>query len=313
MCITIYDCRNFKFDNVDNDLLRRYFENSISFQEKEIVDQWVMDSENETFLLQFIEQSYLNEKGRLPVASFESLLLEIENRNNTPAKIISLNKKKWLWTAAAACLVFLLAGGWLGYFFESSKPTQNYGDVWLMNTTSNSNAQYAQLILDDGSEIYLGKNSEISVTHKSGINPVVYLEGEAYFNLKHGGKTLTVKTKNLVTTANDSKFNITSFKKNSTVTVSVAKGKAEVSENKDVMPMMELYFPQKDSARNDSIIKVRKTIPWTKIKPAVSIYENEEMIYDTNNKSTDLKKISPKVIPLIDLVPARKRVNNINN
>lgn len=295
---------------MDIEFLKKYFEDSISSEEKVKMDKWILDPANEKVLLHFIEQFFFEEKGQVPVNSFESLFQEIQNRNSAPGKLISLVKKKWIWTAAAACLIFLLAGGWLGYFFESSKPSHKYGDVWLMNNTTNSNAQYAQLTLDDGSEIYLGKNSEISVTNKSGINPVVYLEGEAYFNLKHGGKTLTVKTKDLVTTANDSKFNITSFKKDSIVTVSVEKGKAEVSENKEVMPMMKLYFPKRDSLQNDSSVKMRKSVPWTNIKPAVKIYENEEMVFDTYNKITDVKKILPKVIPLIDLKPALIKIKD---
>lgn len=293
---------------MDNDLLRRYFENSISFEEREIVNHWIMDRENETFLLQFIEKFYLDEKEEIPAAPFDKVFEEIQRRNSYSSKIISLGQRKWLWRAAAACILFLLSGALIGYLFRGHKAHENFGDVWLMNNTTNSNAQYAQLTLDDGSEIYLGKNSEISVTNKSGVNPVVYLEGEAYFNLKHGGKTLTVKTKDLVTTAKDSKFNISSFKKDSIVTVSVEKGKAEVSENKEIRPMLKLYFPQKDSVQKDSTIIKPKSIPWTNIQPSVSIYQNEKMIYDTHNKSADVKKVNPKVIPLIDLIPAHKTI-----
>ncbi len=292
---------------MDNDLLRRYFENSISFQEKEIVDQWITDRENEAFLLQFIEKSYLEEKEETPAATFDKVFEEIQRRNSHPAKIISLGKRKWLWRAAAACILFLLSGALIGYFLSGHKVHENYGDVWLMNNTSTSSGQYAQLVLDDGSEIYLGENSGISFSSKTAIHPVVYLEGQAYFNLKNGGKTLTVKTKDLITVANNSKFNITSFKKDSTETVSVEKGKAEISENREVFPMMKLRFPQKDSVREDSLNKTRKVIPWTNIKPALKVRENEQVTFDRNTNTTDVKEVPLKVIPLIDLIPAHQK------
>lgn len=288
------------------EFLKKYFEDSLSLEEKGKMDQWILDPTNEKALLQFIEQSFFEEEARHPVKSFENLMQEVQKRSEISGKVVSLKRRNWLWVAAAACLIFLLIGGWVGYILKNSKPARTYGDVWLMNNTSNSNAQYAQLTLDDGSEIYLGKNSEISVSNKSSINPIVYLEGEAYFNLKHGGKTLTVKTKDLVTTAKDSKFNITSFKKDSIVTVSVEKGKAVVTENRELKPMMELRIPAKDSLQKDSTIKERKTTPWANIIPVAKIYQDEKMTYDVNSKSADVKKVNPKVIPLIDLVPAQK-------
>lgn len=292
---------------MDNDLLRHYFEKSISSEEREKVDHWIMDRENEDFLLQFIEQYYLDEKEETPVAPFDKVFEQIQKRNGYPAKVIPIGRRKWLWRAAAACILFLLSGGLIGYFLSGHKSHENFGDVWLMNNTSTSNGQYAQLVLDDGSEIYLGENSGISFSNKAAIHPVVYLEGKAYFNLKKGGKTLTVKTKDLITVANDSKFNITSFKKDSTETVSVEKGKAEISENREVFPMMKLRFPQKDSLQADTLIKTRKTIPWTNIKPALKVRENEQVTFDRNTNTTDVKGVNLKVIPLIDLKPAVKK------
>lgn len=292
---------------MDNELLRLYFENSISSEEREIVDHWIMDRENEEFLLQFIEQYYLDEKEETPVAPFDKVFEEIQRRNSYPSKVISLSQRKWLWRAAAACILFLLSGALIGYFLSGNRGHENFGDVWLMNNTSTSNGQYAQLILDDGSEIYLGENSGISFSNKAAVHPVVYLEGEAYFNLKKGGKTLTVKTKDLVTVAKDSKFNITSFKKDSIETVSVEKGKAEITENREIFPLMKLRIPQKDSVQEDTLIKTKKIIPWAKIKPVLKVGENEQLTFDKNTMITDVKGVAPKVIPLIDLKPAARK------
>ena len=294
---------------VDKELLRRYFENSISSDEKMKLDKWILDSANEEVLLNFIEESYYDEKDELAVESFDKVFEEIQRRKSNHSKVISLVKRKWLWTAAAACILFLVVGGLVGYLFNNHKERVSYGDVLLMNSSSTSYGQYAQLVLDDGSEIYLGENSEISLSDRMAIHPTVYLEGEAYFNLKDGGKTLTVRTKDLVTTAKNSKFNITSYKKDSIATVSVEVGKAEISENREVFPLMKLRIPQKDSTQKDTLLKLKQSIPLAKIRPVINVNKNEQVTFDRNTKTTDVKEVSPKVIPLIDLKPARPDVN----
>jgi len=284
---------------MDKELLQRYFAKQVSDEEAGRVERWLSDPGNKEEVLEFIESSFALETHEMPVGAFDQVLEKMNAEKPKPAKIVIL-KSKWFWAASAACVLFLLLGAWLGFHFNNhSQPGEN----WAMNTAETTNGQYAQVTLSDGSEVYLSGNSKIYFPDEMNIHPVVYLEGEAYFDLQN--EKLTIKTRDLVTTAKNSKLNISAFVKDSLVTVTVEKGKAEVRNNTEVFPMMKLRFP-----KVDSMAKKSKTIPWVNILPAVTIKENQQATYDKETKTTDVK---PAMMPLIKLSPAKANEVNQTN
>jgi ferric-dicitrate binding protein FerR (iron transport regulator) len=116
---------------------------------------------------------------------------------------------------------------------------------------------------------------------------VVYLEGEAFFKVPEKEKPLIIKTRDLVATTKGSQFNISAFPKDSTITVSVEKGKTEISTNNEkTFPLIALRIPHRDStARNDTAAATpeSKTMPMLAIRPLV-IKANESVTYDKHNK-----------------------------
>jgi len=291
-----------KNDKVEKELLKRYFENHLSTDEKQLIEKWLSDSENEEEVLDFIVSGYGVEKARMPVVPFNDMFAKAGLRDKPPVKSISLTKNKWIWGAAAACTLFLL-GTWMGYSFNNDSAGGD-GIVWFANTGETVNGQYAQVKLSDGSDVYLAGNSRISFS-KMDIHPVVYLEGEAYFDLRNEGEVVTIKTKELVTKAKDSKFKIAAYSKDSLVTITVEKGKAEVQKNTEVFPLLNLRFPKADSENTVKDIKGPKTIPLVKLLPALIVRENQKVIYDKNNNQTNISQATPNSFPLIDLLPAK--------
>ena len=291
-----------KNDKVEKELLKRYFENHLSTDEKQLIEKWLSDSENEEEVLDFIVSGYGVENARMPVVPFIDMFAKAGLRDKPPVKSISLTKNKWVWGAAAACTLFLL-GTWMGYSFNNDSAGGD-GIVWFANTGETVNGQYAQVKLSDGSDVYLAGNSRISFS-KMDIHPVVYLEGEAYFDLRNEGEVVTIKTKELVTKAKDSKFKIAAYSKDSLVTITVEKGKAEVQKNTEVFPLLNLRFPKADSENTVKDIKGPKTIPLVKLLPALIVRENQKVIYDKNNNQTNISQATPNSFPLIDLLPAK--------
>jgi hypothetical protein len=47
-----------KNDKVEKELLKRYFENHLSTDEKQLIEKWLSDSENEEEVLDFIVSGY---------------------------------------------------------------------------------------------------------------------------------------------------------------------------------------------------------------------------------------------------------------
>ncbi|MEO9022868.1 MAG: FecR family protein [Ginsengibacter sp.] len=287
---------------MNKEILMRYLENRVSEEEKEMVERWMGEAENKREVLEFIESSYLLEKGSIPVAPFDSSLFEkIRTKNISRAKVIALYKDKRFWIACAACIVFLIIGSWMGYAFKSNA---DMSGSWITNVTRGNEEQYAKLTMSDGSDVYLGKNSKISFPRDVSVHPVVYLEGEAYFDLQNDNKVLTIKTKDLVTRTRGAKLNISAFSKDSTVVVTVEKGNVEVQKNNEVFPLMKLRLPGNDSVAQVKNTNKPKTIPWTKITPSVMVKQNEQATYDKNAKTTDVITLRPGTMPLLKLIPA---------
>lgn len=294
---------------MDKELLKRYFEQKASKEEKTQVENWILNSDGEE-LLAYIELEYALESNELPVKPFNEMFDNIKIKKAAPSRVITL-KNKWVRVAAAACVLFLL-GGWVGYFFTGNAALHEQQEWvmdngWVMNTAKTNYGQYAQLTLSDGSEVYLKGNSKISFPEKMNLHPVVFLEGEAYFNVQDKTRGLTVKTKDLVTTAKDSKFNISAFSKDSVVTVVVESGKAEVHKNNEFFPLIKLRFINKDSQNIG-----KKIVPWVKVTPALIIKKNEKGVYDKITKQTDISELKPGVIPLIKLLPVQILRDKIN-
>lgn len=291
---------------VEKDLLKRYFENRISDEEKERVEKWLTAAGNKDQVEEYILSSYALENEKISVVPFEEFFAKIKNNEHSEAKVIVI-KQKWIWAASAACVLFLLLGGWLGYRFNDGNAEVE--DHWVMNTAETNFGQYAQLTLSDGSEVYLAGNSKISFPEEMNRHPVVYLEGEAYFDVQNIKRGITVKTKDLVTTAKDSKFNISAFSKDSVVTVTVETGKAEVRKNNEIFPLTKLRFPKMDSLKNGKVVKP-KIVKWAKILPAKTVNANEQATYDKSSKTTDISEVKPGTMPLIKLRPAKRIVKD---
>ena len=291
----------------EKDLLKEYLNNQLSGEEKEKVEKWLLDTQNKDEILQYIESNYASVDDEIPVRPFSELLERINRKTATRGKVVSL-KRNWIWAASAACVLFMLGGVFLGYHFKKSPAISN---EWVMKTAETINGQYAQLTLSDGSEVYLADNSKISFPQQMNGHSVVYLEGEAYFDVADQNKSLTIKTRDLITTAKGSKFNISAFSKDSVVTVTVESGKAEVRNNSEVFPLIKLRIP-----KNDSVNISRKepgSIPLTKLLPAMTVRANEQAVYDKSTKKTDINEVGPKSLPLMNLRPAKASGRNSSN
>ena len=190
--------------------------------------------------------------------------------------------------SAAACLLFLVAGACIGYYYHGRSVSDRKEPLYYA-TAQTLRGQRSRLVLSDGSEIYLNADSRLSFSSESNAHQVVYLEGEAFFKVPNKEKPLIIKTKDLVATTKGSQFNISAFPKDSTVTVSVENGKTEISTNNEkTFPLLNLRIPGRDStAVKDSAAAAPKPkiMPMMAIRPLV-VKANESVTFDKNNKLT---------------------------
>jgi ferric-dicitrate binding protein FerR (iron transport regulator) len=281
---------NFKTASVEKDLLKRYFENTASSEEMQKVNSWLADTSKRPEILAWIE-SYWKEERRetAPVPAFEDMFGEALAAEKQDGKIVALRKSRRIWAyAAAASLVFFAAGVWMGNYMK--KRSMQTAGKWVLSSAQTGKGQRAQLLLSDGSEVYLNAESELMFPSEVTLHPVVYLKGEAYFKMKDTSRALVIKTKEIVARAKGGQINVSAFPSDSVVTVSVEKGKAEIDRNREVWPMLKIRpVKKKDSAA--SVIQEMKDgdpHPLVQLRKPVVVRENEQMTFNKNNGSTDV-------------------------
>lgn len=103
---------------------------------------------------------------------YREFLTKTQYENSEPTLILNRNKKRLFNYAAAASIVALIA---FTFFYPSSKT--NYSTAY---------GEYKNIELPDGSHVTLGANSKLKLDEDwtLAVDRKVWLEGEAYFNVK---------------------------------------------------------------------------------------------------------------------------------
>ncbi|MHA4808443.1 FecR family protein [Flavitalea flava] len=302
---------------MNNDLFKRFLNNTCSAEERERLTKWLTDPLHREEVLLFMDAEWadwspseqeLDEAFKEADLPFSQLFREAtaaeartsgvvtkeaDSTANTATKVVGMNVRGRLIkiiTGVAASLFFLLGGAWIGYYYHG-KAKQDQKEPLYYASAQTLRGQRSRLVLTDGSEIFLNADSKVSFPNEGNARQVVYLEGEAFFKVPDKEKPLIVKTKDLVASTKGSQFNISAFPKDSKVTVSVEKGRTEISSNNEkTFPLIALRFPARDSAAKKDTATVEskpKFMPMLAIRPVV-VRANESVSFDKANKITTL-------------------------
>lgn len=137
------------------------------------------------------------------------------------------------WTAIAASVI-LLAGLSFLYLVKRNKNGNDKQPVpgMLMVKAPVQNRKY--ILLADGSRVILHQGSSLSYPPAfNGDKREVYLSGEGYFDIRHDDrKPFIVHTGNIKTTVLGTAFNISAYKDQSNIIVTVARGKVRVDDSR---------------------------------------------------------------------------------
>ncbi|HEY8389240.1 MAG TPA: FecR domain-containing protein [Parasegetibacter sp.] len=284
---TLYTDRK-QTEEVEKEILNRYFNNTASPEERKKVNDWLTDHTKRDEAMSLL-QEYWNEGAfeTAEVPEFEYILDRAINAEKQEAGVFSIQSAKRFWlSAAAACIVFLALGIWMGYFLTGHTDETNNGTLTSLQT---GKGERTRLTLSDGSEVFVNAETKISFPEEVDEHKVVYLEGEAYFNLKDESKPFKIKTRDLVTTTKGSRLNISAFPSDSTVKVQVEKGNAEVSKNQEEFPLIKLTKPKskEDSQQRTEKNNLPVTAPLIKLRMVV-LNERESVTFNKNSGNTDV-------------------------
>ena len=186
--------------------------------DKFLQEQWGMLDIDPPPPLPDLEQQYDKFRSQLPVREPEL----------TPVRRLPARR----WIAAAAAVVFVIVGmTWLIRRQEPAGRDTNTTSWVVLNTAP---GEKRTIQLPDSSLVYLGVAS--TLRYDAGYNSnnrSVFLEGEGYFVVRHGGRyPFTVNTGNLATIDIGTEFNIRHYAGQGAVEVTVAKGRVEVHKQR---------------------------------------------------------------------------------
>ncbi|WP_164110233.1 MULTISPECIES: FecR family protein [Sphingobacterium] len=223
-----------KYKNDVRKIFERYLEGKITVAEEQQLFQYIRDTDAENSELnEMIEQvwnyqkSSRNQTGESDT-EFAAIMDRISVDVNKPKAPKSVGILKY-----AASLAVICSAVWMLLQYKHKLNNQQEIAVVEMEGKSTVEGQKVKIILKDSTVVYLagGSNLRWPKTFRKGSTRDVYLEGEAYFEVKKDSLSpFVVHSGKLRTQVLGTSFNIYAYPNDKQSTVSVRTGKVQVSE-----------------------------------------------------------------------------------
>ncbi|WP_183572927.1 FecR family protein [Mucilaginibacter sp. X5P1] len=230
-------------------LLKKYRKGSATAAEKALLESWYLQQDTDGI------QS-------LSPGELEEDLISIGD--DLPLKRAVVRRLNWWPRVAAAILIISFSG-----YFYWHHAHDNSGSARLVTHSAPAGKQ--QISLPDGSRVWVNTGSKLNWpgTFNKNIREV-YLEGEAYFDVKHNAALpFVIHTGSVTTTVLGTAFNIRQDLKHHTVTVTVERGKVGVSNGTRrlgiLLPDQQLSFNTDNRQVTQQRVDASLVIAWHKI------------------------------------------------
>ncbi len=218
--------------NKYSELIAKYLAGESNLSEKEELFSWTgADQENHSFFEE-MERVWNMTEGA-DASPFEADMGSawdkidvatggvsgIEQGSST-AKVIPLSKRKWQWGIAAAILLTLVAGLWW---------IVQVPDAPMLVEVHTQENEKKEILLPDGSQIWMNENSKIAYQEKFDIRKIA-LEGEAYFDVAHkDGAPFEITSGEATTTVLGTTFNVRAYPDEEEIEVTVETGRVALA------------------------------------------------------------------------------------
>lgn len=192
---------------------------------------------------------------------------------------------------AAAILVLVISSGWLTYWYtQQRQPVPLSAEV--MNMLCTPVGQRAQLILQDGTEVWLNAKSRLTYpAHFTGDSRRVVIEGEAFFKVaKDPSRPFIVSTHDVDMKVLGTQFNVCSYPATGYVQTSLLEGSVRVFFREREFDGITLKPDQQVTVSNGKMrvepIRLKAHFLWRdgiyafENEPLINILEKMELYYD---------------------------------
>jgi len=220
--------------------IRSYFNGGLSPQEEADLFKWISENEaNQSYFFQ-VKNSLNPEKVEHPLlqSSFAELKRRIAIKNQfrtgSTGKIIKL---QYSLGRIAVMLLLALITGFAAAYFLTGKSSEKSKVVWF--ETSVARGEKSQLLLPDGSKVWL--NAESTLSYPGNFmdnNRTIRLKGEAYFEVaKQYGSTFTVSTNDYDVLVHGTSFNIMAYSDFNRTETTLIEGQIEIRKGNQSIPV----------------------------------------------------------------------------
>ena len=259
-------------------LMVKFFSGEITAEEKQVLLSWVRESEKH----RKIYQEYRNvwqiahpafQASDLSVDEVEISLLKKMKKSN---KVISL--LSWQRIAIMTILpLFILSICLYLYVPKSQKAPIRYQEIFVPAGT------YSIVDLPDGSKVWLNSSSSLKYPLKfiSGSKTHVYLQGEAYFEIKSDKNApFIIHTDHKEIKATNARFNVEAYQMDTVSYITVADGKLSVllEDARRLSLISGERFIYNDKSLSYQMVKTESS-KWYAWKDGKMIFDNDPLFY----------------------------------
>ena len=220
------------------ELLDRFFRGLTSPEEDVQLKSWIKQPDFQQKFSAYYQQCWALAPDTMDKAvqneMFTELLSQIDASSTTETKVLK-TRNRFLRQigryAAVACIILAVGSG--AYYAGVKRPAD---DANTEVTMSVSNGQKADIILADGTKVYI--NSDSRIVYDNTYNKktrMVSLEGEAYFEVaKNPDKRFIVEAKGMQVEALGTSFNVNAYQNDNKIIASLFSGSVRVSYDRHV-------------------------------------------------------------------------------
>lgn len=214
----------------------------------------------------FIKDEWLKLKGRLNLSE-----------STPPVKKRTIIKRK-IWQYAAAASVLLIFAGAFYYLTLTPK----FDEVVDYKEVIVPKGEIKKVLLSDGTLVFVNSDSRLKYDHSfSGEQREVFLEGEAWFDVKHiTKKPFVVHTLENDITVLGTAFNVYAYHNENVFIASLERGKISVSHNNEKaveLKANQSYLFIKDSNKS-KIVETSNIESYSAWKDGKLVFRNQRFI-----------------------------------
>lgn len=212
--------------------LAAYFSDEASPTEKEAIDKWRNETSENEALFHTLRKQW--EGVKIDTSSYvipdkSAVWNKIQHTIRTNVRQVPMYTRTLLVKiSGAAAAIALLIGFSIAYFIAtpSNRSTENV----LSNVILAPSGQKSQLVLPDGTEVWLNSGSKLTYNSRYAFSDrVVELQGEAYFDVKHNKEIpFIVKTGVVDIKVHGTAFNVNAYADDENVSVVLERGKVSL-------------------------------------------------------------------------------------